>query len=1075
MLPLETTADPLEHVRSAVSRRYLLLATTMTALGGLIIMGLPGGPIELRVGLGLTYMALAAAAFWASRRSPRQLRSLIVPLLFSVALAIVLGCWFGGVGVNTAGMGLLALLVCLASAAAGLRVALYMGSAVALGIVCLAVAEHLGLIAGASIVPTLPLLRRAVVPLLTVMGGLIGGVMLSSIVERALQDAARRERRFVELVGIAADAYWECDAQLCITDLWCRESVASDAFRPMPVAHVVPWELPGLHMADDALAAYRDAMMSHRPFRNVQLTWHLPDGSIRHDLVSGTPRYTPGGVFRGYWGVARYVDEEVRAREAMAASEARYRNLFTSLPAALVLHRQGDVIDANTAAAALFGFDSVAAMRGHSVFEVYGGDSRALGRTRLEALSKMPLGTVLPLAQFLIDTLDGRHLTVHATTALIEADDGPAMLSFYLDDTERVSAIEAMQRSQALLSQVIAMSPDGITLTDLSTGRYVMVSDSFERITGHRVADVLGRTSAELGIWRHASDRARLVALLDQHGTVENLPFEFVRRDGSTVRLQISGARFDQGGHTYLLLNARDTTASERTRLEYQRLLNSAQIGIAVTRERRFLIANPHFEQMFGWPAGELIGQPGRVVWPSDEAYAAVGAQVGPSLARGERVEFEATASRHDGSTLRARMRATAIDPEHPADGGTIWTAEDVTRQREAEAALARARDEAEAANRAKSAFLANTSHEIRTPLNGLVGLARLAREPDVDPTRLQQYLAQISASAETLAAIISDILDLSKIEAGRLEVESAPFELITLLQSLEQAYRALADSRGLTFEVSIDPQLPPWVRGDALRVRQILANFLHNALKFTHRGGVRLVARQLPDERTRFEVHDTGVGIDAPTQARLFKPFTQADESITRRFGGTGLGLSICRELAELMGGEVGVSSTPGQGSCFHAELTLPPVEPPEHASRSGGLDADPQRGARVLMVEDDAVNMMIGVAMLEQWGLEVEQATDGQQALDAVDRAVRAGRPFDAVLMDVQMPGMSGYEATRHLRERYSSSRLPIVALTAAALTSERERAEAVGMDAFLTKPIDPQRLRSTLQRLLSNDEAD
>ncbi|MFN8565928.1 MAG: hypothetical protein U0Z44_00050 [Kouleothrix sp.] len=244
VLPLETTADPLEHVRSAVSRRYLLLATTMTALGGLIIMGLPGGPIELRVGLGLTYMALAAAAFWASRRSPRQLRSLIVPLLFSVALAIVLGCWFGGVGVNTAGMGLLALLVCLASAAAGLRSPCTWDLLSRWASLCLAVAEHLGLIAGASIVPTLPLLRRAVVPLLTVMGGLIGGVMLSSIVERALQDAARRERRFVELVGIAADAYWECDAQLCITDLWCRESVASDAFRPMPVAHVVPGNCP---------------------------------------------------------------------------------------------------------------------------------------------------------------------------------------------------------------------------------------------------------------------------------------------------------------------------------------------------------------------------------------------------------------------------------------------------------------------------------------------------------------------------------------------------------------------------------------------------------------------------------------------------------------------------------------------------------------------------------------------------------------------------------------------------------------------------------------------------------------
>jgi PAS domain S-box-containing protein len=771
-----------------------------------------------------------------------------------------LGCWFGGVGVNTAGMGLLALLVCLASAAAGLRVALYMGSAVVLGIVCLAVAEHLGLIAGANIVPTLPLLRRAVVPLLTVAGGLIGGVMLSSIVERALQDAARRERRFVELVGIAADAYWECDAQLCVTDLWCRESAESETFRPMPVAQLVPWEQPGLHMADAARAAYRDAMMAHRPFRNVLLTWHLPDGSIRHDLVSGTPRYTPGGIFRGYWGVARYVDEEVRAREAMAASEARYRNLFTGLPAALVLHRQGDIIDANPAAAALFGFDSVTAMRGHSVFEVYGGDSHARGRSRLEALSKMPLGTVLPLAQFLIDTLDGRHLTVHATTALIEADDGPAMLSFYLDDTERVSAIEAMQRSQALLSQVIAMSPDGITLTDLSTGRYVMVSDSFERITGHRVADVLGHTSAELGIWRHAADRARLVALLDQHGTVESLPFEFVRRDGSVVRLLISGARFDQGGQTYLLLITRDTSASERTRLEYQRLLNSAQIGIAVTRERRFLIANPHFEQMFGWPAGELIGQPGgscgRRTPPMPRCRGTGGAGAGPR--RG------ASSSRPPPATTARRCEPacapTAIDPEHPADGGTIWTAEDVTRQREAEAALARAlrrsRGGQPRQERIPGQHQPRNPHAAERP--GGAGPAG-ARAGPVEPARLQQYLAQITPAPRLLADHHLDILDLSKIEAGRLELESAPFELPALLQSLEQAYRALADTAA-------------WLRGDdrpataTVGARRCAAGAPDPRQLPAQRPEVHPPWRcaagrrgQLPGDRIRFEVHDTG------------------------------------------------------------------------------------------------------------------------------------------------------------------------------------------------------------------------
>jgi CheY-like chemotaxis protein len=224
---------------------------------------------------------------------------------------------------------------------------------------------------------------------------------------------------------------------------------------------------------------------------------------------------------------------------------------------------------------------------------------------------------------------------------------------------------------------------------------------------------------------------------------------------------------------------------------------------------------------------------------------------------------------------------------------------------------------------------------------------------------------------------------------------------------------------------------------------------------------------RRLDADSLRFEVHDTGPGIDAATQARLFKPFTQADESTTRRFGGTGLGLSICRELAELMGGSVGVDSEPGRGSCFWAVLHLPPAEAPAQPDAAALPEV---RGAHVLMVEDNPVNMLIAVAMLEQWGVAVEQAHDGQQAVAAVARAVSEGRHFDAVLMDVQMPHMSGYEATRVLRQQHGADALPIIALTAAALVTERDEAMAAGMNDFLTKPIDADRLRATLSRWVS-----
>jgi CheY-like chemotaxis protein/anti-sigma regulatory factor (Ser/Thr protein kinase) len=288
----------------------------------------------------------------------------------------------------------------------------------------------------------------------------------------------------------------------------------------------------------------------------------------------------------------------------------------------------------------------------------------------------------------------------------------------------------------------------------------------------------------------------------------------------------------------------------------------------------------------------------------------------------------------------------------------------------------------------------------------------------------------------------------------------------------LQRTYRTLADPRDIALQLQLDAGVDGTVRGDPLRTRQILSNFLSNAVKFTEHGSVRLSARRLDNGKLRFEVHDTGPGIEPAIQQRLFRPFTQADESTTRRYGGTGLGLSICRELAMLMDGEVGVESRPGAGSCFWAELPLPPAQPlPAVLEPDTGASL---RGASVLMVEDNPVNMLIAVALLEQWGVRVEQATDGQQAVAAVQRRTRRGERFDAVLMDVQMPVMSGHEATRELRREHSAAQLPIIALTAAALVSEREQALAAGMNDFMTKPIDAQRLQGTLARWVAQRAA-
>ncbi|MGL6112878.1 MAG: PAS domain S-box protein [Rubrivivax sp.] len=966
------------------------------------------------------------------------------------------------------GIGLFGLLTCVVCAVAGLRPGVLVAALSAAVVLGLAVAQsRQWLPAGSAPVSMEGLGPRTLIHLLVIAAGLGGGMIVSHMGARHMKSAEEREQRFRGLLTIAADAYWEIDDQYRLV-AFKPQGRAAGAMGAASAIGRVPWEMPEFSLDDDTLDLLQAHLEAREAFRDLPARWLGVPGQVRHFLVSGEPRRPAQKAFQGYWGVARDVSADVQARQALEATESRYLELFTRIPTPLVLHNLGRVLDANPAALDMFGFGDRQSMIGQDLLSVYeGGDSRERARQRLEALHDMPAGEALPVAEFRLLGQAGRRIVVRATGVRVDAHGAPAVLSIFVDDTERKKAEDAVRRSEAMLSHLVATSPDVIALTDLQTGRYVMVNRTFERQIGYSAGDVVGRSALELGIWRRPRDRERFVAAIRDHGQVQDMPTEFATKSGASLAMLVSGARFAMDRREYLVINARDVSESERARLEREAILQNASIGIAVTRDQRFVLANPRFEHMYGWAPGALLGQSGRVVWDSDEDYRRIGATLGPRLESGESAEVETAARRFDGSTFLGRITGKAIDPSHPAKGGTIWIVEDITERRQAEQALARARDAAEAANRAKSAFLANTSHELRTPLNGLLWLARMAASPDTDETRRQQYLAQIGDNAQVLSEVISDILDLSKIEAGKLELENLAFDLGELLRGLLRAHTVLADPRQIALSMQLDPGVDGPVLGDRLRTRQVVSNFLGNALKFTTQGEVRLAVRRLDAQRVRFEVHDTGPGIDTDTQQRLFRPFTQADESTTRRFGGTGLGLSICREVATLMGGEVGVDSRLGEGSCFWAELPLPATQAAAPGPDAPAADRAPLAGAHVLMVEDNPVNMLIAVALLEQWGARVDQAGDGQQAVAAVQRCAAGGRLYDAVLMDVQMPVMGGHEATRVLRRTHDADSLPIIALTAAALVSEREQAVAAGMNDFLTKPIDAQRLQQALMR--------
>ncbi|HJV62688.1 MAG TPA: PAS domain S-box protein [Albitalea sp.] len=1068
-----TRHDATELPRSVVRLigRYYFGTACAAALVGAIVIGLLPGPLSPPARAGLIaaligYAAVVAWAFMASREQRRRMD----PALFGTgagAMAIVFFASLAyGDGIRNPTLGFFGLIVCMLCGVTSLRWGAVLAALATAILSGLAWAELHGWIPAAN--GDTPLSLVWVYQLLVVACGVAGGALLTLVLDHYLRAAAEREERFRNLLGLAVDWYWEQDENLRFTHLAASPTTAAP--RDEQRLGRTPWELAHTDVVEQALVAHRADLEAHRPFSRVVVRRLDASGQERFLSIAGEPKFDAGGRFRGYWGVGRDVTDELRAQQATAVSESRYRQLFQRSPSPLLLHRHGIVFDANDAAARLFGFDSVEQMLGFDLREAYvDPDSRRRVQQRIDELEAMAPGGELPQAEFQMLSRKGERLTVQASAARVDTDSGAASLSMYFDLTARVNAESALRRSQSLLSHLIDTSPDLITLTELASGRYELVNRSFERVTGWRADEVVGRTAGDVRIWHNRADRDALVAALRDKGVADDMPAIVQCKSGELVSLRLSAARFEMDGREYLVLNGRDVTATERARLEHDAILQNASIGIAFTRDRFFQHTNPSFDRMFGFEPGQLAGQPTTLIWPHQDDYDAMRSSAAPVLSRGGSYELERQMRRADGSLFWCRMRGQSLDAAAPR-GGTIWIAEDVSERRQVDQALAAARDAAEAASRAKSSFLANTSHEIRTPLNGLLGLARLAMQSGLDEPRRQQYLAQIFDSAHSLSGIISDILDLSKIEAGKITLEHVSFGLRDTLTAVHDAYQSLAETKGLGLLLAIDGSVPATVTGDPVRVRQILSNFVTNALKFTERGRIRIHATTTAPDRVRLSVTDTGPGIDADTQQRLFMPFSQADDSTTRRYGGTGLGLSICRELAHLMGGEVGVTSMPGAGSTFWAELRLPPAQ--RLASEHGELDAFADRllGARVLMVEDNAVNMMIAVAMLEQWGVEVTQAADGRMALAAVDRAEQEGRPFDVVLMDVQMPHMSGHEAARALRLRYPADRLPIIALTAAALVSERDKALASGMDEFLTKPIDAQRLKETLAQAIA-----
>jgi PAS domain S-box-containing protein len=482
------------------------------------------------------------------------------------------------------------------------------------------------------------------------------------------------------------------------------------------------------------------------------------------------------------------------------------------------------------------------------------------------------------------------------------------------------------------------------------------------------------------------------------------------------------------------------------------------------------LYVSPASQRIFGIPPEELVGNSIRSVLHPDDRP--LHAEVSQCLARTGRASVRWRVADLNGRYVWTETNLTAVTNPVTGEPEFISVVRDATQQVSVEHDLREAKEQADAANRAKSEFLANMSHEIRTPMNGIIGFAELLLETGLSKEQAI-YANLVRDSSQQLLLIVNDVLDLSKIEANRLELDPTPFELKCFAEGCFSLVAQSADAKGLAFSLEFDNTLPAWVVGDQLRLRQIVLNLLHNAVKFTEKGAVTLAVgaaqRSAGAVHLRIAVSDTGIGIPAEQQPELFERFAQANRVFSQKYGGTGLGLVICKRLVELMGGSISIASEPGRGSTF--SLTVPlleaivPTPAPLPEAEAASTEA-----ARILVAEDIYINQLLTATILRAAGHSVDVVEDGAAALAAVNE-----RAYDLVLMDLQMPVMDGVEATRRIRAlRGPAASVPIVALTANGFADEVERCLRTGMNDHILKPINKRTLLAAVNRWAQNRPA-
>lgn len=805
----------------------------------------------------------------------------------------------------------------------------------------------------------------------------------------------------------------------------------------------------------------------------VQIEWQYrrKDGSLFWAVISGGAITLADDDVGVVWNLTD-ITERKQAEEELLAERSHLQSLFeVNGSGMLVVSSTRQILQVNTQFCNLFGY-SREELVGQSarILHLDGQHYEDWAPCYQEARAGKPMAS----AEYPWRRKDGTIFWCFFAGAKMQLPNGePGVLWNVIDITERKEAETALRQ----FSLVVEQSANIVVITD-PAGVIKYVNPRFSEVTGYSREEAIGQNPRLLKSGHHPPE---LYVKLWQTITAGR-PW----RGELLNRTKAGNEYWEQTTITPLLDDtgaisnfvAIKEVITERKAIEQQMaLLNFAldtvhEAAFMVDQSARFYYVNQEGCRSTGYSRDELLQMGIADIDPDfpvdhwDEFW--------QQLIDQRTMTFEGRHKTKTGQLYPVEITANYL--EFDGQGYNLGLVRNITERKKTEALLQESKERAESANRAKTEFLANMSHELRTPMHGIISMAHLLRSTELNEEQ-QDCLEGMELSAKSLLALISDILDISKVEAGKLELEYADFSLRQTLQEVITSQSYSIRQKGLQLFTDLPGELPDILQGDALRVKQILLNLLGNAIKFSERGSISIAVKPVSrDGNTivlRLSVSDTGIGMSAAAMERIFAPFEQADSSTTRRYGGTGLGLSICRRLVELMGGRIWAESTQGVGSSFYVELPFllqRQVEPPQKPSPSVSSGLAASRPLTILLAEDNLINARSMSAILSRMGHQVTTVADGLLALEQWRAAT-----WDCILMDVQMPVLDGVEATRQIRleEQHRGSHTAIIALTAHALRGDRERLLAEGFDSYVPKPVDIELLLAELSQLTAQEK--